>query len=196
MTDTPLSPSMLTARRNPVVALLAVLLSAVDRLAGWWLDWRMTRAIASQPDLARFDLRKVEASAKGWEIEAFAPAVPILAGQCARLMAHYGAQNYIEFELLPRLDRGLRPIVMTIRWANGELPSARAARFEADLQRINAALAQCGLAGIADEFHGPADAIRQMAGYIQEMETAWHQLGEPEDHDYADHADNVFEVAP
>ena len=32
MTDTPISPSMLTARRNPVVALLAVLLSP---LIGW-----------------------------------------------------------------------------------------------------------------------------------------------------------------
>jgi hypothetical protein len=119
MTDTPLSSPVSPVQRNPFVALLTVLLSLLDRLAGWWLNWRMKRAIANQPDLAR---------------------------------------------------------------------------FEAELQRINTALAHCGIVGIADEFHDAADAITQMAGYIQELERAWNQLGEPED--YADHADNVFEVTP
>jgi hypothetical protein len=192
MTD--ISSSVSLVRRNPMVALLAVLLSLLDRLAGWWLNWRMTRAIAGQPDLARFDLHHVEASAGKWEIEAFAPFVPVLAEQCARLMTELGAQNYVEFELLPRLDRGLRPIVMTIRYSNGEMPSVKAARFEAELQRINTTLAHCGTVGIAGEFHDAADAITQMADHIQELERAWNQLGEPED--YADHADNVFEVTP
>jgi len=96
--------------------------------------------------------------------------------------------------LLSFLDRRLRPIVITVRWLNGEMPSVRAARFEAELQRIHSALAHCGLAGITDEFHDAADAITHMADHIRTLERAWNQLGEPED--YADHADNVFEVTP
>lgn len=96
--------------------------------------------------------------------------------------------------LMSCLDRRLRLVVITIRWLNGELPSVKAARFEAELQRINTALANCGLADITDEFCDAADAITHMADHIRVLEQAWNQLGEPED--YADHADNVFEVTP
>jgi hypothetical protein len=38
MTDTPISTSTLSARRNPVAGLLALLLSLLDRLAaGGWI---------------------------------------------------------------------------------------------------------------------------------------------------------------
>jgi hypothetical protein len=122
MTDTPLSPSMLTARRNPLVALLALLLSFLDRRLGL--------------------------------------------------------------------------VVITIRWLNGELPSVKAAQFEAELQRINTALAHCGIVGIAGEFHDVADTITQMADHIRALEQARNQLGEPED--YADHDVSADEsgVAP
>ena len=196
MTDTSLSSPVSPVQRNPFVALLAVLLSAVDRLAGWWLDWRMTRALAADPELSKMGFHKAAATQTGCEIEAISPAVPILADQCARLMTQAGAQNYVEFELLPRLDRGLRPVVITVRWSNGELPSVKAARFEAELSRINTALAHCGIVGIADEFHDAADAITQMADHIRALEQTWNQLGEPED--YADHDVSADEsgVAP
>jgi len=45
----------------------------------------LTRAIASQPEIARFDLRKVEATHRKQTIEAFAPAVPNLNDQMMSL---------------------------------------------------------------------------------------------------------------
>jgi hypothetical protein len=40
----------------------------------------------------------------------------------------------------------------------------------AELKGIHEALSACGIAGINDEFHGPADAFRQMAARIKELE--------------------------
>ena len=187
---------MIMSVRKFVGRLCAIVLSALDEGAGRWLDWRMDRAVAANPELEQFKLRKAHWENGRWQTEGFSysPAVVILAEGCAQMLTAANATNYIEFEMLPRLDRGLRPVAVTVRWLNGELPSTKAARLEAELAKINDALAQCGIAGIMDEFHHPADAISQMAGYIREMEPTWRQLGEPED--YADHADVVFEVGP
>ena len=165
-----------------IARLFAVVLSLLDRLAGRWLDWRMERAIAATPELARFQPRKAEWQDGRWQIEGFSPAVPLLAEECARILVQSNAPNYLEFEFLPRLDRGLRPVVLTVRWLDGEMPSAKASRLTAELGRNNTALAQCGVAGIADEFHDPADAISQMASYIREMDATWQAVGEPEDY--------------
>ena len=171
--------------------LIMRLASVLDGLAGRWLDWRMERAVAATPELARFQPRKVEWQDGRWQFEGFSPAVPLLAEECARILMQSNAPNYLEFEFLPRIDRGLRPVALTVRWLDGEMPSAKATRLAAELERITTALAQCGITGIADEFHDPADAISQMARYIHEMDTTWQAVGEPEDY-----ADRVFEVDP
>ncbi len=43
-------------------------------------------------------------------------------------------------------------------------------RLQAELDAINTAWQNCGIAGIADTFHNAVDAIQQMAHRIQELE--------------------------
>lgn len=49
-------------------------------------------------------------------------------------------------------------------------------RMKADREEIRCALEDCGIGGIFDIFDSPADAITQMAAYIQEREPGWQGL--------------------
>jgi hypothetical protein len=112
------------------------MLQLIDRLAGWWLNWRLDREVATNPELEEFKLRRVEIEDGCLNIAATAPFVVGLADEAARLLKGYNAQNYLEFDMLPRIDRGLRPIRITVQWAEGESPAMKAARFKAELEKL------------------------------------------------------------
>jgi len=107
--------------------------AVLDWLAGRQIDWRLDCATGGDPELRQFNLKKIEHGRDGWEILAFAPAVAILAEQAAVLLEAKNAKNYVQFDMMPRLDRGLRPVRVTVQWANGESPAAKAARLENEL---------------------------------------------------------------
>lgn len=113
-----------------------MMLHLLDRLAGWWLDWRTSRAVAEDSELKQFDLRRFDATPEGMTLVAIAPAVVMFADEAATLLEAHNAKNYIEFDLMPRLDRGLRPVRVTVQWANGESPAVKAARLEAELTAL------------------------------------------------------------
>jgi len=68
-------------------------------------------------------LHRVEFSEADLSVTAFAPGLALQAEEGAALLEANGAKNYVEFEMMPRLDRGLRPIRVTVRWSNGRLQS-------------------------------------------------------------------------
>jgi|SRR6185503_3035452 len=111
------------------------MLHLIDKLAGWWLDWRAGRAAVSD-ELRQFGLKEAHATPEGITLLAVAPAVAIFADQAASLLDAHDAKNYLEFDLLPRPDRGLRPVRITVQWANGESPAVKAARLEAELTTL------------------------------------------------------------
>lgn len=115
-------------------------LDLIDKLAGWWLDWRTGRELAKDSELRQFNLKKYEETPDGYNILAIAPAVAIIADQAAELLEVNNAKNYIQFDMQPRLDRGLRPIRITVQWAGGEMPAAKAARLERELELLTKAL--------------------------------------------------------
>lgn len=107
------------------------MLHFIDRLAGKWLDWRQDRTIANYPpELADLKLHKVEADSREFRIVAFAPSIVHLADEAAALLNAENAENYLQFDMQPRLDRGKPPIRVTVAWARGESPAAKAARLE------------------------------------------------------------------
>ncbi|HLF28246.1 MAG TPA: hypothetical protein VJG32_18095 [Anaerolineae bacterium] len=54
------------------------------------------------------------------------PAITILADECARFLRAYKAENYVHFDMMPRPDHGMKPIRVTVQWANGMSPAEKA----------------------------------------------------------------------
>ena len=102
----------------------------IDRLAGWWLDWRMDRAVAAKPELQKAGFKRAEFDETGFHLVASFPGVWILADQAAAMLRANDAENYVQFDMLPRADRHLEPIRITVQWAKGKSPAQRVLELE------------------------------------------------------------------
>jgi hypothetical protein len=105
----------------------------LDKLAGWWIDWRTERAVRQRPELHQMGIKKVEIGDTSWEVLMTGPGVVYLADEAATMLRENDARNYVTFDMLPRLDKGLPPIRVTVQWARGMSPAEKAAMFEAAL---------------------------------------------------------------
>lgn len=103
-----------------------MLFHLLDLLAGWWIDWRLSREVANNPELQEFGLKKVEFDETGFHLIASFPGVVMLADEAAAMLEANNAKNYVEFDMMPKLDRGKIPIRVTVQWANGISPSKKA----------------------------------------------------------------------
>lgn len=129
------------------------LLTIIDKLSGLWMDWRMSRAVKNlPPEMRELNLHRVQADTREFEIVMTAPAIVYLADQAAELLQQQNAKNYIQFDMMPRLDRCKPPVRVTVQWAHGESPAAKAARLEDELTTIRALLG-----GGADTTDGGSD---------------------------------------
>lgn len=102
----------------------------IDNLASWWLRWRTTENFNRLPADQRASFKSIESNERGTQILLTAPAVVILATEAAALLDSQNAKNYVEFDMMPSVARAMRPIRVTVAWANGEAPSAKAERLE------------------------------------------------------------------
>lgn len=113
-----------------------IILTALDRLAGWWMDWRTDRVIRGMPQID-FEIKQFKAIKKEqeWSIEMVADmqAIAVFADTVGRVLDVHNAENYVQFEMLPRLDRGIRPILVTLQWAHGKSPSQKVIELEQEL---------------------------------------------------------------
>jgi hypothetical protein len=126
---------------NLLNQLLAQLLSQLDKLAGWWLDWRTVQLIKSDPEHVEPELVDLQVSKeRGLEMVMAHPLIASLAIEAANFLGDHHASNYVQMELQPRLDRGVRPIILTIAYKDGEMPARKAAKFETALRASNALL--------------------------------------------------------
>ena len=112
------------------------MLEMIDRLAGWWLNWRMDHTIAQHPELDEFGLKKAEFDENGFHLIASFPGVVVLADEAARMLDASDVENYIEFDMMPRLDRGLPPVRVTVQWANGMSPAQKVAMLEKRIKEL------------------------------------------------------------
>jgi hypothetical protein len=76
------------------------------------------------------EIQRVEFSKeKGLNIVGTAPGIAYLADECTELLKKFKADNYIQFDMMPRYDRGQKPVCVTVAFANGEMPAMRADRL-------------------------------------------------------------------
>lgn len=110
------------------------ILRLADRLAGWWIDWRIDRHIKKRPELHDFEMISldIKRGRKQGNIELLVAtsAISILADHAATMLAENNAKNYVQFDMMPRVDRGLRPIRVTVQWAGGLSPAKKVAQLE------------------------------------------------------------------
>jgi hypothetical protein len=118
----------------------AMILNLIDRLAGRWIDFRIEQAATKNPGIGEFKLKKVEFDENGFHMIASFPGVVMIADEAAAMLDANDARSYVEFDMMPRLDRGKRPIRITVQWAWAESPAAKAARLERELEILTAAL--------------------------------------------------------
>jgi len=110
------------------------LFSLIDHIAGWWLDKRVDQVVKNDPALEEFQLHRLEVTAGHQEITAISPAIACIADEAAGMLK--SAENYISFDMMPRLDRGKRPVRVTVQWADGMSPARRATKLEEENRRI------------------------------------------------------------
>jgi hypothetical protein len=111
-------------------------LGIIDRLAGWWLTFRIDQAVKHDPALEEFRLHSINVLEKGWEATMISPAIACLADEAATMLNRQRAENYVQFDMMPRVDRGLRPIRVTVQWAGRKSPAEK----NAELTQENKAL--------------------------------------------------------
>lgn len=108
----------------------------IDRAASWWLNWRTDRAITGAIKSGRMEdleLKKFSATGKSVELLAMHPAIATIAEQAVSFLQVHNAENYVQFDLMPRIDRGTRPIRFTVQWASGLSPAEKARKLAEQL---------------------------------------------------------------
>ena len=83
-----------------------MILELIDRVAGWWMDWRTSRIIKGNPELARFEMTTTEQETTAVWIT---PAAAALADNLSTMLNQESVENYVQFDMIPRIDRKLRP---------------------------------------------------------------------------------------
>lgn len=109
------------------------MLRVIDALASGWLTWRTARRAKQICEEQGLELRKAEVDEQGFYFDVISPVVAELANEAATMLDHANAKNYVQFDMMPRIDKGIRPIRVTVAWANGEMPAAKADRLEKEL---------------------------------------------------------------
>ncbi len=118
-------------------------LRILDKLACKWIDFRqaqnMKRMEKEDPELAQeVGLKKVSAENGNLEMVLSHPSVFMLADDFAGLLNEFGGENYLEFRMMPRIDRGVRPIEVVVKWAGKLSPAQKASKLFSELQEVHA----------------------------------------------------------
>lgn len=120
------------------------LLSAIDRIAASWLDYRTRKEIERRDKSEAVDdveLLDFQVSReRGAEILLSHPNFAFLAQELVSLLQSQDAPNFIQMEVLPRLDRGQRAIILTVAYKDGEMPAVQNARLKREIEELKARL--------------------------------------------------------
>jgi hypothetical protein len=112
------------------------MIGLIDRLAGWWLNWRRDWEIRHNPELREVMVHRLDLDQGQLNAVMEHPAVAYLAEEAIDLLKAVGAENYFEMDLMPRIDRGMQQIRVTIQWANKLSPVQKNIKLEAEKARL------------------------------------------------------------
>jgi len=111
------------------------LLSKVDAAAGAWLEWRTWKFIEEsidEPELTSINFRKGQL-----DVVLSHPGVATLASECVSFLQAHNAPNFVEMELMPRIDKGSRGVIVTIAYKDGETPAWQIKRLKQEIAALH-----------------------------------------------------------
>lgn len=121
----------------------------LDRLAHWWLDHRWQAVKRTLPLVGDFDLTKIEKTVadtgRGWQLSVEMPATVIKVNDVAAVLKQKDFCNHVEFFMLLKSGHSVRPVRVSVQWAQGLGPAGKAAQRPAvrnELRRLLADLSR------------------------------------------------------
>lgn len=111
---------------------------AVSKLFAHLLRLSLNIMIAKDP-AAQATFKKASFDETGMSATFIHENIAILANDAAAMLNAANADNYLQFDMVPRLDRGMRPIRVTVQWANGESPADQNARLRKEIEQLKEA---------------------------------------------------------
>lgn len=122
-----------------------MILNWIDRIAGIWLNMRVSWA-ARKAGMADITLEEMHADKNGLLIIMRHDSLAFFASEAAALLNEFNASNYVQIEMMPRVDHAKRPVLLTVQWKDGESPSAKATRLEKRVKELEGMLEIAGAA--------------------------------------------------
>ena len=116
-----------------------MLAELLDTLAHAWINHRYEQsAKLHAPELAELGLRRVQPTedGRGWEATFITPAAALIANAMADMLDEAQAENFVTFDFLPKLERQMRPVRVTVQWANGKNPGTLVAELKARIAEL------------------------------------------------------------
>ena len=116
-----------------------MLAELLDTLAHAWINQRYEQsAKLHAPELTELGLRRVQPTedGRGWQATFITPAAALIANDMAALLDEAHAENFVTFDFLPKLERQMRPVRVTVQWANGKNPGFLVAELKARIAEL------------------------------------------------------------
>lgn len=135
-----------------------------EALIARWLNWRMDRRIKQAIKSGEFpdiELRRFKAEGKDMEILMAHPGVLSMVEQAGKFLKAHNAENYVQFDLIPRLASDLRAIRVTVQWAGGLSPAMKNAEQGRVIEQQRAEIARLRI--LADAWTLSQDWTRGVA---------------------------------
>ena len=109
----------------------------IDILARKWLSWRTTRAIKSDILLdAKFKQMHLDAEANEFTYEFASGYVGHIARELAEFLGKFSAGNYVEVDFVPPTGGKIRPVRVTVQYADGMSPAEKNKHLELIIKRL------------------------------------------------------------
>lgn len=121
------------------------MLALIDRAAAWWLNKRIDAQAEAASQATGVKFHKASMDASGFNVTLIAPDLLLLIEQAAGLLNQQNAENYVQFDMIPRLSRQPypRPVRVTVQWMNGLSPAEKNARLERECDDWQRQAADC-----------------------------------------------------
>lgn len=107
----------------------------IDRLAGWWLNWRNGH-FARKSGLGDIKIEKLEIDKGMMNIIYSHPVFAYLTSEVAAVLDESKAENFVTFDMQPRADHARRPITVTVQWANKNTPAMMITKLREEIAEL------------------------------------------------------------
>jgi len=109
-------------------------MNIIDKLAVRWIDWRHGRALENLP--GNIEWTALHFDKNGMSAEGISESIAVLGAECSRMLEVNNAPNYFQFDIMPA--HGVKPVRVTIQWANGESPAEQNTRLRGEVEKLRA----------------------------------------------------------